>query len=216
MRATFADNKPFFVIDSLPEPGRFALDAIPPKQPSWDHCREQFASKIDNSTPGFFFSHQPAQSENVAGFMAKSEEILDLTARSTYCRTDRDTVMWVEPTRFWMNCWMKRSFLTILLRCGMYYDPESDNYEDALYGNGDDKDKAREYTHQTKEAVMRFLFGFTKFVPPPNVDAPTGTLHKTLWVEVFKERSVKELKTILVAESPTASFGAVGQDALWA
>lgn len=216
MRATFAEQKPIFIIDDLPEHGRFALDAIPPKQPAWEKCREKFAALITIETPGFFFSHNPGQSQNVAGFIAKSEEILELSQRSLFSETDQNIVMWVEPARFWMDCWIRRSFLTILLRCGMYYDPDRDNYEDALFGSGEDKDQAREYTHKTRLAVMRFLFGFTKFVMPPDVSEPTGNLQSKLWVEVFKDRSIKELKTILVAENPIPGFGRLGTDAIWA
>jgi len=216
MHATFGGHKSILLLSDGPDSGRYALDAESPKQPSWEACREQFASKINADTVGFFFSHQPGQIENVAGFMAKSEEILDLDERSKYSHTDKPIVMWVEPARFWMNCWVKRSFLTILLRCGMYYDPEKDNYEEALFGEGSYTDKAREYTQVTRPAVMRFMFGFTKFVAPPDLLVPTGTLHRTLWVEVFKNRSVKELKHLLVAENPTPGFGLLGADALWA
>lgn len=216
MRAIFIGQKPIFVIDDIPENGRFALDALAPKQPSWEKCREKFAALINIETIGFFFSHKSNQSENVAGFIAKSEEILELSERSLFSRTDQDIVMWVEPARFWMTCWIRRSFLTILLRCGMYYDPELDNYEEALFGNGNDKDQAREYTYKTRLAVLRFMFGFTKFVMPINVTEPTGNLQSKLWVEVFKDRSIKELKTILVAENPIPSFGPLGIDAIWA
>jgi hypothetical protein len=218
MYATFGGNKNVFIVDEVREPGRYALDAIPPKQPSWEKCRERFACKLNVETEGFFFSHNKNQSPNVAGFIAKSEEILELTDRSNYFLTAKDDILWIAPTRFWMNCWMKRSFLTILLRCGMYYDPERDNYEDALFGTSEEKDAAREYTQKTRLAVMRFLFGFTKFIRPEGVAEPnpTETLHSKLWVEVFKDRSVKELKTILVAEKPAHNFGLLGADALWA
>ena len=215
MWAVFEGRKSIFVVDNVPEPGRFALDAEAPKQPSWDHCREQFAYKLNVETTGFFFSHNANQSDNVAGFMAKSEEILDLPERSKYRTTDRDIVTWVEPARFWMNCWLKRSLLTIFLRCGMHYDPAADNFEDALWGPGVPGDKSREYVKLTKPAVMRFMFGFTKFVPGDIVE-PTGALQKDLWVEVFKECSVKKLKMLLVAENPTPGFGLLGADAIWA
>lgn len=217
MYATFGGQKPIFVVDDA-EPGRFAMDTEAPKQPSWEKCRERFACKMDNEMLGFFFSHGPNQSVSVAGFIAKSEEILDLSERSHFSLTDKEIIMWVEPARWWMSCWVRRSFFTILLRCGMYYDPERDNYEEALFGYGTEKDAAREYTHMTKLAVMRFLFGFTKFVLPGGIIAPKSdeTLHSTLWVKVFENRSIKELKTILVAEKPMPAFGALGVDAIWA
>jgi hypothetical protein len=218
MYATFTGTKSVFVIDDEPEAGRYALDAVPPKQPSWEKCREKFARYMLPETEGFFFSHNRNQGSNVAGFLAKSEEILELSDRSNYSHTEKDIILWVAPARFWMNCWVKRSFLTILLRCGMYYDPERDNYEEALFGNGTEADAAREYTNKTRLAVMRFMFGFTKFVAPAGVTEPAAseTIHSKLWVEVFKDRSIKELKTILVSEKPTKGFGLLGTDAIWA
>ncbi len=216
MRATFGTQKSILVIDDPPDPGRFALDSVAPKQPTWEKCRERFSNEIDCETIGFFFSHHSHQSENVAEFIFKSEEILELSQRSVYSHTDKDIILWIEPSRFWMDCWLKRSLLTILLRCGMYYDPAKDNYEDALFGDGSDKDQAREYVYKTRQAIMRFMFGFTKFVIPDSVTVPTGSLHSALWVRVFEDRSVKELKTILVAEAETINYRLLGIDAIWA
>jgi hypothetical protein len=216
MGATFGDQKSVLIVDENPEPGRFALYADPPKQPSWEKCREKFAAMIKPETPGFLFSHSPTQGTHVAGFLSKSEDILDLNLRSVYSLTDRENVLWVEPARFWMDCWIRRSLLTILLRCGMYYDCGSDNYEDALFGKGDEKDQAREYTNRTKPAVMRFMFGFTKFVMPEGMSEPTGVVQSKIWVDVFNSKTTQELKSILVAETPMPCFGRLGADAIWA
>lgn len=217
MRATFAaSSKPVFVVSSLPEPGRFALETEPPKQPNWEHCREQFAGKIDGTINGFFFSHGPNQGENVAGFMAKTEEILELPARSRYFFTDKDFAMWFEPADFWKPCDMRRSLMTLFLRCGMWYDPEKDNYEQALFGDVTiTGDKAREYSQATRLAIMRFLYGFTTFVRPKEMPLPMPGLQKNGWVEVFRGKSIKEIKTLLVAEQPVF-FGVLGTDAIWA
>ena len=216
MGATFGDQKSVLIVDDDPEPGRFALYADPPKQPSWEKCREKFAAMIKSDTPGFLFSHRPLQGNHVAGFLSKSEDVLDLNLRSLYALTDRDHILWVEPARFWMDCWIRRSLLTILLRCGMYYDCSRDNNEEALFGMGDEKDQAREYTNRTKMAVMRFMFGFTKFVAPDNVSEPNGVVQSKIWVNIFEGRTTKELKSILLAEEHMPSFGRLGEDAIWA
>lgn len=216
MAATFGSQKSVLIVDENPEPGRFALYADPPKQPSWEKCREKFAALMKPDTPGFLYSHQASQGPQVAGFLSKSEDVLDLDLRSVYALTDKDNVLWVEPARFWMDCWIRRSLLTILLRCGMYYDCCRDNYEEALFGTGDEKDQAREYTNKTKPAVMRFMFGFTKFVAPDNVSEPTGVVQSQIWVNVFNGKTDKELKSILVAERPMPSFGRLGEDSIWA
>lgn len=216
MGATFGVQKSVLIVDENPEPGRFALYTEPPKQPSWEKCREKFAALMKPDTTGFLFSHSPLQGTHVAGFLSKSEDVLDLDSRSVYSFTDKDNVLWVGPSAFWMECWIRRSLLTILLRCGMYYNAYSDNYEEALFGKGDEKDQAREYVNKTKPAVMRFMFGFTKFVAPENVSEPTGVVQSKIWVDVFNGRTNKELKSILVAEKQMPSFGRLGEESIWA
>ena len=55
---------------------------------------------------------------------------------------------------------MKRSLLTILLRCGVKYNRKQDNFEDAVFSCA--------YTQNTRYAVQRFLDGFTKYTGKSN------------------------------------------------
>lgn len=216
MPVIFAENKSIFVVSKIPEAGQFALDVPPPKQPHWWHCREEFAGRFGPETPGFFFTVRPDESVRVAGFLTKSEEVLSLPEVSRFSHTDKESVMWIEPSRFWTDCDMKRSLLTILLRCGTYYDPVRDNFEEALFGILRANDKAREYAQATRSAILRFFFGFTRFVRPSYISVPVaGDLQRTGWVEVFQNRPIKELKSLLVADT-ASNFGPLGADAIWA
>lgn len=84
---------------------------------------------------------------------------------------------------------MRRSLLTILLRAGMLYDTDKDNYEKALFGEP--------YIIPTKQAVMRFMYGFTKYAGPP---METGVnLEIKGWKRVFSKLKEEEIRRYLVS-----------------
>jgi hypothetical protein len=120
----------------------------------WENCRENF-SKTFPATKGFFFSHEPDQGERIAVFLDKVEAVLSLKDRTEYARTNLNFVLWISPSSFWRSCSMRRSLFTILLRAGIKYNPQEDNFQEALL--------SQSYIVSTKNAVYRFLFGFTKF-----------------------------------------------------
>jgi hypothetical protein len=182
--------------------GSFAIDAEPVR---FEHCRERFAADFRAETRGLFFKHPPAAGPGVAAFLAKTEAVLDLADRSTYACTNWPTITWVGPTRFWMACELRRSLLTILLRAGMLFEPDRDNYEEALF--------RADYVRPTKAAVMRFLFGFTEYVGPPIVQP--SPIHVRGWRAVFDGQSVEAVKRMLVR--PGGRGGGPGLEAaLWA
>lgn len=139
-----------------PEFGWYALDH---KELIWDHCREDFSKKINSNTLGFYFS---CKNKNfVSSFIEKTEDILINASlhkinRSKFYSTNLNFVIWIEPSDFWMCCSMKRSLFTMLLRCGLEYNPDLSNYECSLFDS--------EYSKTTKRAIERFLYGFTEFV----------------------------------------------------
>lgn len=167
------------------KPGHFALDATPL---TWENCRERFAKMFKEDTVGFYFKHEANQSLNVASFVLKTECILKVEEKSKFAETNRASILWFEPSAFWKQCQMRRSLLTILLRCGILYNAEVDNYEDALF--------RQDYVIPTKRAVMRFLFGFTKYVGPDiSTDA---TVQFKGWKTIFEGKSPAEIKQMLV------------------
>ncbi len=200
-----------------PLPGHFALEVEPPKQCHWDHCREKFALKWNVEIDGFYFSHRSGESENVAGFISKTEEILDLVnlktpwEKSLYNKTDRDTILWIKPSTFWKVCEVRRSLFTILLRCGMLYSPERDNYEETLFGKEDSFPQGQEYINSTKLAVKRFLFGFTKYNKISSI--PT---YYSGWVTIFKDRELDTIREMLVLPEGEDKFNTlIGVEAIW-
>ena len=88
--------------------------------------------------------------------MSKVERILDVQPRSHFGPTQRKTIMWIRPSRWWTVKAMRRSLFTILLRAGSNYNMDLDNFEEALYSN--------QYSLNTKYAVQRFLAGNTLYV----------------------------------------------------
>ena len=77
--------------------------------------------------------------------------------------------------------------MTILVRAGMVYDPKSDNYEEALF--------TEKWAKPTKTAVMRFLYGFTKYVGPTIDDQPA--IESRGWKYVFEGHDDQYIKNCL-------------------
>lgn len=184
--------------------GSFALDHIPL---GFETCRERFAAAFKQDTKGFYFKHPAGQSVSVAAFILKTEAILKEPEQSVFAETNRNTILWVQPSEFWKCCPVRRSLLTVLLRAGILYDSERDNYEDALF--------KQEYVVPTKKAVMRFLFGFTDYRGPEILD--TGTIWVRGWKTIFEGKTEAEVRAWLVAPpqmsyTPTVEL----ESALWA
>lgn len=194
--------------------GHFATDSE--CSLSWEKCREQFSHKFTEVLHGFYFCHVAGEGYNVAAFIAKTEEIVGFDdflhsyAPSKFCKTDNDSVLWIEPSRFWSKCEMRRQLLTILLRAGMNYNPTTNNYEEALWS----KDKmGNNYAMETQLAVMRFLFGFTQYVNDTSV---VGFNYKTGWWTTFKDRPEQAIRKLLVRpEGEKKETSVIGLGKLW-
>lgn len=164
--------------------GSFGLDVDPYR---FETCRERFARQWDQNTVGFYFTHPANMGYSVATFLKKTEIILKRTDFSEYALTNRDNILWIEPSKFWMDCRMRRSLLTILVRAGMVYDPKRDNYEEALF--------AEKWAKPTKMAVMRFLFGFTKY-NGPNIE--NQSVESRGWKFIFESITEQQIKEYLL------------------
>lgn len=185
MKVEFGEVKVFQQDATVPSSGSFSL-AHPV---TWHRCREQFASKFTSETEGFYFGHTHGASIAVASFIAKTEHILSIANKfekySQFSLTNRPYAVWIQPSEFWKVCQIRRSLLTILLRCGIQYDVEKDNYEAAL--------KSDKYALETQKAIRRFLFGYTKFNKPEQVvySSYTG------WRELFCNADVTATRIAL-------------------
>jgi len=201
VKVEFAPTKNFNLDEQPPQVGSFAID-----EPTinWYKCREQFANRFGKDCEGMFFSHERGHehSERVAWFMAIVEEILDLKERSEYAKCTKNFAMWLRPSSFWLDCEMKRSLFTILLRSGLEFDIKKNNFESALFSVN--------YSSETKLAVMRFLFGFTKYAPDPTIGCVKG------WWSAFKDKTEDQVKKQLVWPEDRHEKYVVGVGSLWA
>lgn len=223
MKVTFGDKKTLNQCYSAPAEGQFALDADGGKSLHWDHCREQFLGKFLESINGFYYSHKHQRGEDVAGFVLKFEEIINSESQnnfpfSTFSQTEKDNILWIQPSSFWKTCLMKKSLLTLLVRCGLNYCCDKDNFDDALFAEHNENRYARE----TKNAVMRFLFGFTKFTGSVSQSVPvsamgsTSTLIRHGWHVEFEKNTIYDVRRKLIrpeGENPEVSL--VGIESLW-
>lgn len=196
-----------------PPVGNFALEIEndQPKDVFWDHCREQFAAKFNESIIGFYFSHQIGKFNDIAEFINKFELIVGVLNRSCFSRTEKQSVLWIEPSEFWRNCQMKQSLLTIILRCATNYDLSIDNFDDTLFGNY----KENTYLRETKSALLRFMFGFTKFTGTTNYITNATTFIKHGWKEEFSKLDNCTVRRKLISPGENTDFCIIGVESLW-
>lgn len=203
MEPIFHENKIITSLQVSAESGSFALDEKPLK---FEKCRERFAPLFLPDTHGFYFTHIPGFGERIAKFILKTELILGETEHTTYAMTNRSTILWVKPSKFWKSCYIRRSLLTILLRAGNDYDPDRDNYESALF--------RQEYVIPTKKAVMRFLYGFTRYTGEIPIGAPTLIVKG--WKMIFEGKTENEIRSLLVRPNSQKRLQCIElPDALW-
>ena len=204
MQVEFGDTK---IVEaeapSLPSTGSYSLHPL-----DWRKCREQFAKLFDENTDGFFFSHPNGCGENIATFLSKTEEVIDasypIKIRSKFCRTNMPYALWIMPSPFWKECSIRRSLMTILLRCGFFYRFDADNYEEALFSD--------DYAKVTKTAIQRFLFGHIHFVK----DDSSFLASKSGWRDLFAHKGVEEIRNKLtLPNDSTVERTMVGLGTIW-
>jgi len=212
--AKFGAVKEFKQSYSLPPVGNFALEVEPPKAPHWDHCREQFASKFNEAVQGFYYSVHTNTCEDVAEFLVKCEEIIGVDDFSTFSKTEKSTILWVVPSKFWLDCEMKRSFLTMVLRCGLNYSRDKDNFDEALFS---EMYKENKWARETKSATMRFLFGFTRWTEQRPRDTTPYMNSKHGWHEEFSRMDNLGIrKKLALPEGKVIEPSIIGVESLWA
>lgn len=196
----------------VPSSGSFGTPGSSPSTvQSWDHCREQFAAKFVAEMPFFYFTHHENAGRSVAEFITRFESLLGVP-HSRYSLTTHSSVLKVTPSKFWMDCYYKRSLLTLLARCGQNYDCDCDNFDDAIFGPNF---KETQYIRDTKPAVLRFMFGFTRYVgPTPSISQSTVVKHG--WKEEFEKLDTSAIrKKLILPEQSGRMFNIVGIDSLW-
>lgn len=173
----------------------------------WQSCREIFSATMKK--PGFkgFYIVTRNSVDNTAKFIYKTEEVLNLSEKTTYNKTTCSEVLKINMTRFWLDSYIKRSLFTILVRLGDQYDPEKDNYEKVLFHPTKRPTEGYRYT---LSAVKRFMYGFTVYDSPEPYYSPGTTLEGSGWCSLFgKADSWKKL----IKKDKKASPIAIGK--LW-
>tara|TARA_Y100000034_G_scaffold48390_1_gene59754 strand:+ start:6243 stop:6842 length:600 start_codon:yes stop_codon:yes gene_type:complete len=197
----FQSPKEYRSLGTLPAPGCFATKDDPY---DWENCREEFSQYFNLSDPGLFFSISPGQIESVSSFICRTENILTLPENSTFSPTNYDEIMWVNIAPFWREDLVRCSLFTILLRCGRCYNIYQDKYEPALFSEWQ--------AGETRNAIYRFLFGYTKYVPPqPDVKRH----YKQGWHWLFKNMDDREVRRRLISPDNKSSVCFAGNESLW-
>ena len=120
----------------------------------WYYCREWFHDQ-SHGVRRILYTHKSGKTDNLAHFIRKVERRLKVEPKTEIGPTQRKTISWVRVSPWWTNSSMKRSFFTMMLRCGQNYDIDKEDFNDALYSIA--------YTRETEYAVKRFLAGYTLY-----------------------------------------------------
>ena len=215
---SFGPVKSFIQEQSVPDKGYIGIGrSNPDEMPTveWFKCREQFHRKMtESNNSDFYFAHLPDQEKSIACFIAKVEEVIALNfplEKTNFCQTNKNYALWVDPSSFWKECNVKLSLLTIFLRIGMFYDPSSDNFDEAFIAqNAAYTESSAARNGDTPAAIERFLYGFTKFVPLNEDEAKLDVG----WVNLFKNKTIDQIRKQLISPVEKEIYS-IGGSALW-
>lgn len=121
---------------------------------TWHHCREIWHNQMYNAKI-FFYSHPNNRDKPISDFFHKIENKLQLKERTIFGPTQKKTIIYVKPSKWWLKYAMRRSLFTILMRSSCAYDIELDNFNDAIFSNF--------YASKSKKAIEHFLNGNTVY-----------------------------------------------------
>ena len=120
----------------------------------WYKCRDLWQTRMGKPDV-FFLAHESGKSKNIISFMKKIEDSLKLKEKSEYGLTQKKFIIYIKPSKWWLQKPIKKSLFTLFLRCGTNYIPKKDNFFEAL--------QSEKCIKETKNAVVRFLSGFTNY-----------------------------------------------------
>jgi hypothetical protein len=176
----------------MPQLGHFAVQTTA----AWDRCREQFAPKFTSDTKGIYYCIDKDDDVRVAAFILHTENVIGIDELgyepTTFANCNKKFCMYIQPSKFWRETELNRSFFTILCRAAIgisgsvRYDPEANNYDHCMF--------MQPYFAGTKLATIRFLSGFTRFVP----DTELGWPNRSGWYNVFNGKDVTQIRRQLL------------------
>lgn len=156
----------------------------------WYSCRDiyQDVGKSRIMRNGMYFSHKPNDGERVILFLQKIEKTLKLQQPSKFRHTNLDNVTWIKLSPWWLEKKIRRSFLTLMLRIGMDYNPDLPVKQETITAVAARSERGK----NTMPAIRRFLNGNT-ICPHEN----TRSFYQG-WMEIFRYKSRYEVKKLLV------------------
>lgn len=196
MQPIFGDTINYRIAEQAPKPGAFFIRG----RSNWYKCREMFAKQFSENIDGFYCSlEKECSADGLPEFLAITEDILKIESPSVYQKSTHPLAIFIRPSSFWKTCPIRRSLFTILVRAGLAYRPQYNSWEDAIY--------TQDYIKITRKAVLRFMYGCTKFVP--------GERDRAGWVTTFRHCNEDEIRRKLVFPNGNPEFGIVGAGTLW-
>lgn len=119
-------------------------------------CRDRFQARSEyESFVDFYFCHRPGRSDDVIEFMKMVELVAKVEEEDALVisKTDLDNVVHVRMSKWWKQR-VRRSLLTAFLRCSDAFKERSGpSFVKTIF--------SRTYTEETREAIERFLDGYT-------------------------------------------------------
>jgi len=110
-------------------------------------------------------------------------------------RTDRDNVIYIKLSRFWLNYNLRMSLFTILLRAGLYFT-EGSNFESTLFMN--------RYARETMFACIRFFQGYN--IPKKDHEGWHDLFSELITSEILERLTRSKSKKSKSAKQQTLKF----------
>ncbi len=160
--------------------------------PSWILCRERMQYWFHLDHRGFWFIPKAGNLHLVIELMDWVEKTLGLSDNTKfYQENTAKNVVFVEPSRFWLDCEMKKNVMTLFLRVANCY--ANLITERTIFK----AIQAYPYANLTLPALDRFFAGFTHYVGPPLIPNPGGNIIFMGWYSTFLNKDIAFTKTLL-------------------
>jgi hypothetical protein len=174
----------------------------------WDNCREIFAKSFTEDSFGFYYVVDYKKVEDIMSFINQAEKILGINSFTKFFKTNKENIIAVIPSKFWMDCFLKRSLLTLLFRVAFFHKKHY-SFEDTLFKEFDETidskiDSNKKDVIKTKNAIIRFFLGNTKYCGVKKTHPELGPW-KHGWVEEFAEKSDSDIRKLLICENYSIS-----------
>lgn len=152
----------------------------------WFYCRENFQ---DIGKMKILFQHPANKGANIASLIRDVEKMIKIRPFTQCGPTQSPRVSWINASSWWYRTKMRKSFFTMMLRAGQFYnmDHKRSGIEKAFF--------EQEYGQFTQNAICRFLDGHVRFSPMH------GRYYRAndsiQWADIFWNCSKKDAERML-------------------